>query len=111
MWLSLSVNAVSGMQKVGAGIAESGMAAKTNATDENTNVMLNVKANGIDRIEATEVGNSSNCGSRNFMLNVMSNYYIWLLVSSHIWICRWRAGTRITNIEVTADVMLDVKAD
>ena len=59
----------------------------------------------------TEVSNISNVGSRNFMLNVMGNCCIWLLVSMHISIFALRACIRITNIEVTADVMLNVKAD
>ena len=45
MLLGLSVNGVSGMLKASAGIAGSMRAAKANATDENTNVMLSVRAN------------------------------------------------------------------
>ena len=45
MLLGLSVNGVSGMLKASAGIAGSMRAAKASATDGNTNVMLNVRAN------------------------------------------------------------------
>ena len=53
----------------------------------------------------------SNVGGRNFMLNVMGNCCIWLLLSMYIAIFALRACIRITNIEVTADVMLNVKAN
>ena len=92
------------------GIAESVMSAKANAT-ENTNVMLNVRANGVDRTDVTEESNISNVGSRSCMLNVVGNWCIWLLVSNHISIFVLRAGIRVTNIDVTADVMLNVKAN
>ena len=62
-------------------------------------VMLNVKL-------AVSI---SNVGSRSCMLNVVGNWCIWLLVSIHISIFLLRAGTSITNIEVAADVMLNVK--
>jgi hypothetical protein len=45
MLLGLSVNGVSGMLKASACIAGSMRAAKASATDENTNVMLSVRAN------------------------------------------------------------------
>ena len=45
MLLGLNVNAVSGMLKASACIAGSMRAAKASATDENTNVMLSVRAN------------------------------------------------------------------
>ena len=65
----------------------------------------------MDHTEVTEVGNISNFENRNFMLNVMGNCCIWLLVSMHISIFALRACIRITNIEVTAAIMLNVKAD
>jgi hypothetical protein len=61
---------------------------------------VNVRGNGMDRTEVTEVNNISNFESTNFMLNVTGNFCIWLRVSIHRAIFMLRAGTRITKTEV-----------
>ena len=72
----------------------------------------------MDRTDVTEVGRIPNFEDRETVgIEVSSpmckvrRYCVWLLVNIRIWICRLRAGTSIANIGVTADVMLNVKAD
>ena len=72
----------------------------------------------MDRTEVTDVGSISNFEDRETVgIEISSpmckvrSYCMWLLVSIHISICLLRAGTSITNIGVTTDVMLNLKAD